>query len=116
MSEIRSALDAFSVQIREGGLDDYLDELEQVIKTRRANLDRESRRYSNYPVGSLVRFNERVRPQYLRGAQARVVSHSPSRGGKYDVEVTLLTSMGKYRTGAPVRAMFEIIDPIEKEV
>ena len=107
------ALVSLKAAIERGDFDKLLDQVEATIKTRKRKIDEASRTYENYPVGSKVRFNDRVAPKYLQFAQATVISHNRSRGGKYQVEVELDYTTGKFRAGHPIRAMFSIIDPVK---
>lgn len=100
--------------IEKGLFDRELFAIRDAVNNRRHRLETTSpaKLYTHYPIGSQVKFNSRTTPKYLRGAIATVVSHNKSRGGKYDLEIELNYGVGKYPSGAKVRAMFEIVDPV----
>lgn len=103
-------IDKLCTMIATGALDDELTRVTDALRARERVLDREARTYDNYPVGARVRFNERVRPKYLHGATAVVVSHNRSRGGKYQLEVRLESTRGNFPAGRTTRVMFAIVD------
>lgn len=58
------------VAIFQGDLDDDLDQLRDAYLQRTDRIAKE--KFKEINVGSLVRFNDRTRPEYLQGALATV--------------------------------------------
>jgi hypothetical protein len=91
-------------------LGDYDDELSMLIDTIRDRLAAvEMLKHQSMPPGSLVRFNDFARPQYLIGVPATVTERKDKR-----VVVILGQDVGRFKKGSPIRAYTNTLDLISQ--
>jgi len=120
----RRAVLALTTAIKLGKFDEWLPTIKNEIQARQNRLALDlggatinkvpvskQTMLADVPVGSRIRFNREVRPQYLKGETGVVLNHNRSRGGKYDIEVRIDRQVRKYTPTNPIRVMLEVIEP-----
>jgi hypothetical protein len=114
MSEHDTTLLDFQARLFAGDLDLHLDALEQAVRQRRAAVKiAQAAAYGAHAtpgrlcLGATVRFNDRTRPAYLRGVEARVVKVNPKA-----VKVVLDRDQGRFKAGYEIRVPKELVDVV----
>jgi hypothetical protein len=89
-------MDAFQtveVFIKSGSLDSQLDQVEALVRARRARLADEL--MDTIVIGSRVQLNDRITPKYLAWSMWEVVGYpTDRRSAKYDLEIKPLDHAG----------------------
>lgn len=89
-----------------GEWDEHLDDLLDTIQKRKEQIA--SNLFKKLIPGSLVRFNDHVRPKYLIGVPATVVERKQKK-----VVIKIGQDVGRYTKAAPISTDVQLLDLIE---